>query len=388
MKIKNIDDEITTRKRSISFKDVIYYSSYRIYNNYSYNIANSHLKIKNILDVSKTALINKKNNIDCKYFKQLNKELIDCIYKNHTQRILAIDGSRINLLESLNTNYKLSSNRNYTSALISSIYDVENKIPINYEIYDSFNERAALTDQLNYCKHNDILIMDRGYYSDELLQNIIDKKLNVLFRLKDNYKFVKDFINLNVNDHEFNYKFKNKKDAVRMRLIKYKIRKETYYLLTNLIDKNKYGLEYLKDLYKKRWEVETDFKYSKLYLSLENINSRKINQTKQDVYVHNFIQIIDGFLKMIIDKYNKTKNDNYMYNKKNSLYICLNKLMYILFYKKFTKKTIEKILKLTNIIKDSLVNIQNNRKYSRIRKRPASKWCLNAIKLLYRSKNG
>ena len=227
------------------------------------------------------------------------------------------------------------------------------------------------------------MVVDRGYYDEKLLKILIDNGLYVVFRMKKNLNLIKKLDKTNNNDIIVKH-YINDNKYMNMRLLKYKINKETYYLYTNLLDNKKYNFEYLQLLYKNRWGVETDFRYSKYYLMLNNIRLKSINMVKQTICIHNLIQLLEGYLEIII---NKSKNDNKnKINKKNSIYMFTNNILYLLFYKKSTKKIKTKILKLMNIIKETIVCIQNNRHYSRIRKSPASKWCLNAIKFINRRK--
>jgi len=48
-------------RQRILFKDIIYYYSYMIGNNFSYDLVNSKLKIDNILDVPKKSLVKNRN---------------------------------------------------------------------------------------------------------------------------------------------------------------------------------------------------------------------------------------------------------------------------------------------------------------------------------------
>ena len=70
----------------------------------------------------------------------------------------------------------------------------------------------------------------------------------------------------------------------------------------------------------------------------------------------------------------------------NSLDIIVNKLLYLFMYNKMTKKIKIKVRKLISIIINSKTKIKNNRHYPRLRKKPASKWCLNGIKLFNKYK--
>ena len=59
------------------------------------------------------------------------------------------------------------------------------------------DECKALIDQMEYLKPNDILIMDRGYYSKELLFLLNEKEIQVIFRIKYNSLMVNDLGNKN-----------------------------------------------------------------------------------------------------------------------------------------------------------------------------------------------
>ena len=150
-----------------------------------------------------------------------------------------------------------------------------------------------------------------------------------------------------------------------MRIVKYLINKDPYYILTNLIDKDKYSYQYLQQAYKGRWTVvwrfkptrfarkEIDFNYAKVktlyltkldaesdptktYLNLvsntvvtlvrserpgleDNINSKKTLNIKQNIAMHNFILLIEGYIETIINDSLKIDKNKNKINKKNSL---------------------------------------------------------------------
>ena len=70
-------------------------------------------------------------------------------------------------------------------------------------------------------------------------------------------------------------------------------------------------------------------------------------------------------------------------NTKNVLDLVVNKLLFLILYKKFSKKIVNKIKNLIDIIKEILTDIVNGRKFARIRKKPNSKWSKygNAFKI-------
>ena len=297
--IKNINKEIIKRHRKIDFKDIIYGSIYKSINNTSYEDVTYQInKIfinKNInTSITKSAFIQKKNNIPNEYFLNINDSFINFIYKTIKKpRIIAVDGSFLNLYKSFDKyGYEYASeNKNYCKAIISCLYDIENKIPINYYLFKKRDERNAFKEQIKYLRAGDIVIFDREYFSYDIIEKLNNKGINYIFRLKYNKKEVQYMKNNNINNYIF--KVKN----INYKTVSYKINdsEEDYYLFTNLIYKS---IEELKDLYWKRWKVELHFKETKYNLSLNNINLKTENSLKQEIYIHNLLFILYYFFNI------------------------------------------------------------------------------------------
>lgn len=361
-----INKEIKKRSREISFKDVIYYSSLLIGNNQSYNEINGHLKIKNILNISTRALIKYKNGIYYSYFRKLNDGLINYIYKDDThKRLLAADGINIFLHKLLEDfDFKVSRNKNYCTALIGTLFDIELEMPINYMLSLEGCERKTLMRQSKYLREGDILIMDRGYYSKELLFHLVDLGVNVIFRLASNLNITKLGNEL---EKIFTIKHNNKK--IKLRVLQYCIQKKIYYIGTTIYDEPS---SYFKETYWKRWKIEINFRHSKYNLSMNNIKSKSKNTVLQDICIHGFIFIVSSYLLQIINNDIRT---NYKISLSSHLKIFLNNILYLLFYKTSAQKTINEILRMLNISKENLIYVKPNRYYERIKKKPSSKWC-------------
>ena len=75
---------------------------------------------------------------------------------------------------------------NYCTVLISTLFDIEKDILVNYALLKHKSERKGLLNQLKYLRKNDTLVMDRGYFSYNLLYTLNENKINVVFRLKYN----------------------------------------------------------------------------------------------------------------------------------------------------------------------------------------------------------
>lgn len=363
--INNINKEISLRSRKLMFKDVIYCLSLMIGNNKSYDIINASMKIDNIINVSSEALIKYQNKINKTYFYKLNDNLLTFIYKNIKNRIIAVDGTYITLSKSLTEDgFKLSKNKNYSTALVSTLFDIDREIPINYLLSVDDSERVSLKKQFKYLKRGDIIIMDRGYYSKQLLYQLNNLYVKVIFRLKKNMTQIKKLKN---NDTTYLIEYLDSK--INFRIIKYIINKKNYYIGTTIYDKN---IDYLQNLYWSRWKIEINFRHSKYNLSMNNINFKSKKSIIQNICVHNFVFIINSYLQY----YSQLSiNPNFKINTASHLNIVINNILYLLIYKKATKNIIDKILNMLDILKNTTTYIKKDRDYDRIKKKPSSKWC-------------
>jgi hypothetical protein len=372
--IKNINNKIIKRNRKIDFRDIIYGSIYKSINNTSYEDVtyqiNKSFINKNInKTITKSAFIQKRNDIPNEYFLNINDSFINFIYKTIKKpRIIAVDGSFLNLYKNFDKyGYEYASeNKNYCKAIISCLYDIDNKIPINYYLFKKRDERNAFKEQIKYLRTGDIVIFDRGYFSYDIIEKLNSKGINYIFRLKYNKKEVQYMKNNNIKNYIF--KIKN----INYKTVSYKINdsEEDYYLFTNLIHKS---IDELKDLYWKRWKVELHFKESKYNLSLNNINLKTENSLKQEIYIHNLLFILYYFFNIENNDYLlKTK---YKINNKTGIKIFSENIIYLLIFNKLTKSCFKKIKKYFKLIIINIVYIPDIKpKFERKRKRPYGKW--------------
>ena len=372
--IKNINNKIIKRNRKIDFKDIIYGSIYKTINNTSYEDVTYQINktfINKYIDITitKSAFIQKRNDIPNEYFLNINDSFINFIYKNIKKpRIIAVDGSYLNLYKSFDKyGYEYSSeNKNYCKAIISCLYDIDNKIPINYYLFKKRDERDAFKEQIKYLRAGDIVIFDRGYFSYDIIEKLNKKGINYIFRLKYNKKEVQYMKNNNINSYIFNTK------NINYKTVSYKVNnsEEDYYLFTNLIYKS---IEELKDLYWKRWKVELHFKESKYNLSLNNINLKTENSLKQEIYIHNLLFILYYFFNIENNDY--CLKNKYKLNNKIGIKIFSEDIIYLLIFNKLTNSCFEKIKKYFKLILMNIVYIPDIKpQFERKRKRPYGKW--------------
>jgi len=367
--IKN-NKHIPNRTKKNSFIDVLYFCLYKNGNSCSSSMANINMYINDIIDVSDNSFIQMRHSINYIHFKQISDELVDFIYKNNNEtRFIAVDGTYIPLsIELKKYGFMTSKKDTYCIGLICSLFDVKKKILINYKLCKKRNERNGLMKQINYLRQGDTLIMDRGYFSKELLFIFDNMKIKTIFRMKINSLMIKDIIRKGQTDMRTTIIYKNK--SIKFRIISYNLNGNHYFLGTTIMN---HKTEYFKELYWKRWSIEINFRESKYILSLNNILSKTENKIKQDIYSHNILFLISSFFNINLQKILPT---NKFINTKNLLYLITNNILYLIMYKNLSSSTKEKIKKICMSLLKTLVTKYPNehRHYERIRVKPIGKW--------------
>lgn len=230
--------------------------------------------------------------------------------------MLAIDGSKLTLpcTEALEEKYGKAKNQHKEGLVaghISCLYDIENEMVIDVVLgrYKA-NERLQAQSHLEYCKSNDLIIFDRGYPSVELISELEKRNIKYLMRVKVKHNLVTEsFSNSSLTDTI--EKFPNLEENVR--IIKVELEKETEILLTNLYEETTYPSEIFKDLYFKRWGVETSYDVIKNVLEIEKFSGYSEEIILQDIYSTIFLKNYHSLLKEeleeeIENRYRKRKH--------------------------------------------------------------------------------
>ena len=85
------------------------------------------------------------------------------------------------------------------------------------------------------------------------------------------------------------------------RIVRFKITDDTYECIATNLDRDRFPPEIIKELYHKRWGIETSFREVKYALGLNALHSKKRNLIQQEIYarllLHNFAQRIVAKVK-------------------------------------------------------------------------------------------
>ena len=277
--------------------------------------------------VTKAAYSKARREFIAEAFLELSNDVRDLIYEDETlkyrgYRLLAIDGSMIRLpnenRSDLREHFKATKVKNqikgYRKEVIqgraSVLYDVMNEIVVDCylkngvkdENIDSYDERRLALMHLKECNKGDIVIMDRGYPSYKVIE-AFDKNAKFVIRIRKNsFKEAKELFEskekekIAIIKRLSNIEDKNIREKVKVRFVRVDLpNNEVEVLITNIFDKN-FKQEDFKEIYARRWGIETYYDILKNRLSLENFTGLTALAVKQDFYATIFLTNYEAIL--------------------------------------------------------------------------------------------
>ena len=286
-------------------------------------------------------------------FDELSEKTVELFYRDGEYhkykgfRLLAIDGSIVILPNSEDIKKEFNpiiakcGKKGYSKEVIQSrvsvLYDVLNNIAIdasiNNQILDKTNpklkakdERSLALEHLEYCNKKDLVICDRGYPSYKLFVKY-GLKSNFLMRIQKSTSLeAKLLFNANNKEKDIVVEIKApsriKAELKQLKLpIKMKIRfiqvilndGTVEVLATNILSKKILKTEDFKELYAKRWGIETYYDVLKNRLSLENFTGKTALAIRQDFHATIFLTNYESMLvyDSNLELLDKSKSNNY-----------------------------------------------------------------------------
>ena len=304
----------------------------------------------------------------------------------HGHRIFAVDGSKLNLPRPLvQEGYRTpSSKAHYPQGLLSCLYQLRSRIPVDFDLLAHGNERLAALAHLRALAPGDVVVYDRGYYSFQLLHAHAERRLQAVFRLQRNASALfRDFILGDRTDHTVTVT--PSADALRqhpqaafqpcrVRLIKYTAGTTTYTLATTLLDRQRYSVRDLADLYHGRWSIEELYKISKQLLTVEEFHGQTERTVQQELFAHfSLIALARLFTNRSEESFRADPGKPAMQaNFKSSLRTVARHLEGLfLEHAAMLGKTVERILAGIAACRQRQ---RPNRSFPRLSRKPASKW--------------
>ncbi len=213
-------------------------------------------------------------------------------YKGY--RVFAIDGSELRLNKTRDNSDVFSARenaaKNRSNARISLLFDVLSNFVIDSEIGSiDTDERTYAMRNLDYfsqvCNEKDIVIFDRGYPSKKMISFMSEMNCKYLMRVQ---KLTFKEVNENPNN-DFWTIIECEKKQYSVRVVRVTLETgEVETLITNLSE-NEFATEEFKDLYFRRWGIETAYDTLKNKLLIEKFSGRSTLAILQEFYAMMFM---------------------------------------------------------------------------------------------------
>ena len=273
-------------------------------------------------------------------------------YKNY--RLLAIDGSTLPIDNSFTDAQttmvnSMHSDRSYSAFHLNASYDLlectYDDLIIQGEAKK--DENGAFYQLVDRYKGNKaIFIADRNYESINGFEHVVHSGNKYLIRVKDIHSKTsvtssfsplpdKEFdIDVSrlltrkqtnyIKSHTEIYKFMPQNQRFdyfdedlnipyefQTRIVRFKITDDTYECIMTNLSRDEFSIDEIKELYHKRWGIETSFRELKYAIGLSALHSRKRELIKQEIYarliLYNFSQRIIQNIKV------KKRRTKYIY---------------------------------------------------------------------------
>ena len=280
----------------------------------------------------RSAFSQARNKLKANVIKKLVKKSVNEFeslydYKNRwkSHRVFAVDGTEYTLPASEDL-IKIFGRQNcgnvdahYPHASVSVLFNVKSKLAYDLVVEDvKANEREGLKKLCKSLKCNDLIILDRGYPSYEILKFLFDRNIQFLIRnpMGQTFKFVEDFLKEDIKDKIIEITIEKKK--YKLRLIKTGGDSPKVFL-TSLLDQRYYMYEDICNLYDERWEIEEHYKVNKELFKVENFHSKNENGILQEIYSQLLLSNITRLLMNEADKENILAKDEPSF--KNAVYV-------------------------------------------------------------------
>jgi hypothetical protein len=313
------------------------------------------------LACTKSAFTQQRSKLSYEFFSALNSKLLDLNFvlnKKEIKRwkkfiLAAVDGSTMTLINKPDLRAFFGTQVNQylevPMARIMGIYDVLNQVSIACAIFPiAIAEQVIIKQWIEATPTDHLLIYDRAFpgFTTIFLHHQQERTLHYVMRSKCGLnKEVRQFAESASkdaiiyfeadNNHvqevlKLGYKIK-KGTLLKVRAIKVKLKGgEIEILLTNLFDKTEYPHKIFKDLYFKRWGIETNYNAQKNYLQIECFSGTKVNSILQDfyatVFVGNLQSILANSCEKRIEKKTRHRKYSYKINRNMAIGIMKNRI--------------------------------------------------------------
>lgn len=352
------------------------------------------------LTCTKSAFSIQRQKLKYIFFAWLNASYVNSFYSNYGNnvkrwrgfRLMAVDGSTAYLINKPEVveHFGVQANHHTSVAMgqIMSIYDVLNEVVVSSVLLPiKTSEPEIANGWIQHIEDDMLVIYDRGFPSFISLYLHLhqEREKKFIMRCKIGFnnevsQFVKsskqqEIVEFRPTDHAISqlkrHGFKiTSKERIKVRLIKVQLDKgiEPEILITNLWDATEYPARIFKELYFKRWGIETFYDKIKNKIQLESFSGYKVNSILQDFYatilIANLQTLITKQCEEKVDSLNKRRKFTYKVNANISIGMMKNRIIHLF----LTQNPEEILAELGDLFLKYLEQIRPDRTYERTTK--------------------
>lgn len=358
------------------------------------------LRITGYKDISSPGLLKQREKLNPEVFVYLNQGTLKLFYNECKDEVklykgyvvAAIDGSDFeipNTKASKKEYSALMKNEECSRATVSTMTDVLNGYVLDtlirpYRTSEIEMEKEHFNNVKKIIKTQKIIrVKDRNYrcLEDFYYSNKNNEKYVVRLKESD-YKEYTGKMKSNDEEIEIEYQYDRvrhyrkrnpelykeleKKEPVKIRIVKVKLENSTTEILATNLEQNKFSIEDLKEIYSLRWGIETLYHTVKESLKIGSISSSKKTIIEQEILSQMLVyNIVQSFCN---EAETKIQQEKYKYpmkiNKNMAIGMLKEDMIYILMEEN-EKKRVEMTEELEKKILEYLVPIRKRRNFKR-----------------------
>ena len=389
-----------TRRRQLTFKNLVLFllnqprTALQTELDQFYRVLNQTAVETQV--VTAQAFSKARNKLKPEVFESLNQALqqqIDSLGLRQAWRglrVLAVDGSTVNLpLEPAMTRF-FGSHCELPVARLSMLYDVADGQTLHSLIVPSeVGERDCAHLHLDHVPADSLTLFDRGYPGHWLFALFEQQQRHFLMRLPCGYNTqVKQFLQSGQAEDTLFFAASHPEarlfcteagvdpdGRVELRLIRVKLESgESEVLVTSLLDRQAFPVDVFADLYHRRWGIETDYRRLKQTLCLDNFSGRSVTAVKQDFHARQLLKnlalLMHHLLQPALEQRHKNRKLRWKVNFTQGVSRLKNTLVDLL-----VRPCVQGLGNLLELMANSLSAVRPGRSFPRQRKRLASRGC-------------
>lgn len=227
----------------------------------------------------------------------------------HGRRIFAVDGMRHNLQRSaeLAEHFGVPHGGHCPQMLVSVLYDVIGRFPVAATIAPGAScERQELLQLLPYLQTGDVLVLDRGYPSFEVVKALTEKGIEVVIRVPKAGSFdaIQVFQDSGGDDyrvlvHPSPEAARAGVESIEMRCVSLDVGGDDPWLLLTSLRRSEVTLSQMKQIYHLRWEIEEFYKLIKCdAFSLRQLHAKSVQGVEQEIRAQLLLTAISRLLQI------------------------------------------------------------------------------------------